>query len=421
MNALMGGMGGGIQIANLGAAFDAGREAYNQNALRSAMQQYGAAAMNGDQNALAQLAQFDPQLGMQLMKGQQDMRLADRQDERSERKYQHEVGIDNQRLELAREEGRRAASEHGAKMDALQRQQAMDEAERFGKAASVALQNGTWDRFLQTPGLPDELKGVSAEDAPYAIALFSGVTEGLTGSGEMPAEFRTLDARARAAGFDPGTPQYQEFMAKGPIERTEDVTQTFRLLTPEEQAAGQFPPGSQVDQKTGRVYPADTRDTTTEGERKASGFLSRMEAAESIIGGLAASGHDRFSLGERAMGAIPFMPEGVALGPESEKLAQAQRDWVRSKLRMESGAVIGDEEMAEEIRTYFPQIGEDPEVVKQKAQARQEAIEAMRQMAGRAQKKGDTPRGAPPIGTVEEGHRYIGGPPDQPSSWERVD
>ena len=78
---------------------------------------------------------------------------------------------------------------------------------------------------------------------------------------------------------------------------------------------------------------------------------------------------------------------------EQQKFEQAQRDWVRSKLRKESGAVIGEQEMKDEIRTYFPQPGDTPEVIAQKEQARQVAIQAMRDAAGPA--LGKTPAAQP--------------------------
>ena len=72
-----------------------------------------------------------------------------------------------------------------------------------------------------------------------------------------------------------------------------------------------------------------------------------------------------------------------ALNNDQQQLYQAQRDWVRAKLRKESGAVIGEEEMAEEIRTYFPQPGENAELRKQKQKARKEAERQMEIGAGR--------------------------------------
>ena len=57
---------------------------------------------------------------------------------------------------------------------------------------------------------------------------------------------------------------------------------------------------------------------------------------------------------------------------------------MRAKLRKESGAVIGDDEMEREIRTYFPQPGDKPEVLKAKAGSRSIAEAAMRKAGGRA-------------------------------------
>jgi hypothetical protein len=70
--------------------------------------------------------------------------------------------------------------------------------------------------------------------------------------------------------------------------------------------------------------------------------------------------------------------------PDQARYRQAQEDWVRAKLRKESGAAIGKEEMEREIATYFPQVGEGPEVRAQKRQARAVAVEAMRASAGKA-------------------------------------
>jgi hypothetical protein len=57
---------------------------------------------------------------------------------------------------------------------------------------------------------------------------------------------------------------------------------------------------------------------------------------------------------------------------------------VRAKLRKESGAVIGPEEMAAEIQTYFPMPGEGQETIAQKAEARRRAERQMQIGAGSA-------------------------------------
>lgn len=67
-----------------------------------------------------------------------------------------------------------------------------------------------------------------------------------------------------------------------------------------------------------------------------------------------------------------------------QRYQQAQENWVTANLRPESGAVIGPEEMAKEIRKYFPQVGDAPETVRQKEESRKVTEDAVRRRAGRA-------------------------------------
>lgn len=135
---------------------------------------------------------------------------------------------------------------------------------------------------------------------------------------------------------------------------------------------------------------------TTEGEKSSAGYLTRMNEAEKTLTGL--EGKEP-NLAQIAVGGVPMIGKTVqpyVLGKDAEKVLQAQRDWVRAKLRKESGAVIGEEEMAEEIRTYFPQPGESEEVRQQKAQARQAAARQMEIGAGAALPQANMAgRGAP--------------------------
>jgi hypothetical protein len=181
----------------------------------------------------------------------------------------------------------------------------------------------------------------------------------------------------------------------------------FRRATPEEAAAygaqgGQFGPDGRfypVDVPQGMTIESDgaggfrmvqgpagvsgTGKPPTEGQLAGAGYLQRMTAAENILRDL-----------ERRQNivAIPVEKtilmdtgiEGYVLNPAEQQVAQAQRDWVRSKLRKESGAVIGADEMAAEIRTYFPQPGEGAEVIAQKAEARRRAERQMQIGSGTA-------------------------------------
>jgi len=123
----------------------------------------------------------------------------------------------------------------------------------------------------------------------------------------------------------------------------------------------------------------------TQEEAKAAGFSQRMEASLYVIGNLPQGSQP----GVRAAvaGALPIIggvAQRGAMSAEQQKYKQAADDWIRAKLRQESGAVIGEDEMRKEFETYFPQVGDRPEVIAQKEQARAIATNAMRTTAGRA-------------------------------------
>ena len=118
----------------------------------------------------------------------------------------------------------------------------------------------------------------------------------------------------------------------------------------------------------------------TEGQQMTAGYSQRMEAAERRMATVVDEGYNPASVIEHGRAWL-----GNPVTSEKHKLfRQAQEDWVRAKLRKESGAVIGPEEMQQEIETYFPMPYDPPRVVEQKAQARRTAMEAMRRSAGPA-------------------------------------
>ena len=123
----------------------------------------------------------------------------------------------------------------------------------------------------------------------------------------------------------------------------------------------------------------------TEGEANAAGFASQMENSEAIIKALPAGSQP--GAGSGIAGSVPFIGDVTKrlVQPEAtQQYEQAAQAWIRAKLRKESGAAIGVDEMAQEYRTYFPQINDTPAVIAQKAQARRIATEAMKKSAGRS-------------------------------------
>jgi len=123
----------------------------------------------------------------------------------------------------------------------------------------------------------------------------------------------------------------------------------------------------------------------TEAQSTAAGFAQRMELSNSIINNLPAGVQPGW--GTRAAEAIPFIGGAMARSGQSvetQKYDQAAQDWIRAKLRKESGAAIGKDEMVQEYNTYFPQVGDSPEKLAQKAEARRVATIGMQKAAGKA-------------------------------------
>lgn len=123
----------------------------------------------------------------------------------------------------------------------------------------------------------------------------------------------------------------------------------------------------------------------TEAERTAAGYTQRMIEATKYIDQFEDTGKASYtSEGARSIPKVGGAAARAVMSKEQEQYRQGQEDWVRAKLRKESGAVIGDQEMQREIETYFPMPGESPEVIQQKKASRAVAIDAMRTNAGTA-------------------------------------
>ena len=124
----------------------------------------------------------------------------------------------------------------------------------------------------------------------------------------------------------------------------------------------------------------------TEGETNAAGFAQRMELAQSIFDKLPAGSQPGF--GTRTLEAVPFvggaMARQFAQDANTQMYDQAAQDWIRAKLRKESGAAIGVDEARQEYATYFPVVGDTAEKIAQKAEARRVVTLGMQKAAGKA-------------------------------------
>lgn len=107
----------------------------------------------------------------------------------------------------------------------------------------------------------------------------------------------------------------------------------------------------------------------TDGQVKSSSFAKRMKDSEGIMTPLEKEGYEYGGWQVTA----DYLGNWLNTD-QGKKYKQAQEDWVRAKLRRESGAAIGVDEMRQEIELYFPKYGDTTEVIEQKRAAREAAM-----------------------------------------------
>lgn len=98
-------------------------------------------------------------------------------------------------------------------------------------------------------------------------------------------------------------------------------------------------------------------------------------------------------LGDAARAIFPRGIVNQASSSGRQQANQAKENFIRASLRLESGAAIVDSEFYKQDRIFFPQTGDGPDVIAQKAKARQQMIEGFRITAGPGAAKIDKLRG----------------------------
>lgn len=141
--------------------------------------------------------------------------------------------------------------------------------------------------------------------------------------------------------------------------------------------------------------PADPKSQSTrsrpltEGQAKTAGYANRMVNAEGLLSAPGDGGAtiDKADPGKSSMN--PLSPDfweqanrkygpNMTQSPEYQKFVNGAQEWVRAKLRKESGAAISQSEWDSEFKTYFPQPGDGKDVIAQKAELRDTAVKSMK-------------------------------------------
>lgn len=212
-------------------------------------------------------------------------------------------------------------------------------------------------------------------------------------------------------------PDVQKTLTPGDVQQAENVrTMAGAGVTYQTDANGNFvalptkPGAGPINPRA--VTNNDGSPTLAKGlndaQSKALLFGSRARDAAAIMAELEAAGTFTPSIVKQAVAKTPVVGGLLEMGankvtasaPE-QKLEQAQRDFVNAVLRRESGAVISESEFENARRQYFPAIGDTPDVIQQKAQARQIAIQGLLAEVPEAARNsignptGNTPRNGP--------------------------
>jgi len=129
----------------------------------------------------------------------------------------------------------------------------------------------------------------------------------------------------------------------------------------------------------------------TESQAKATAFQSQMIGAENNLKQLEAKGFDPASLKTQSALKVAGGPLNALASPEAQQYKQAQEQWAESYLRFKTGAAATEGEVQRNIKTFFPQFGDRPEIIAQKAAARAQAEQDIGFAAGMGAGRGAQP------------------------------
>jgi hypothetical protein len=255
-------------------------------------------------------------------------------------------------------------------------------------AQKLLMQQFAEDEFSSGPqGIFNKRTGAivnAAPDKPEFTSGEQGIFNRRTGEVKVPKEEKKQFTSVKDANgneipvvFNPSTGAYE----LKPLPQSE---QSQTVTGPDGKPIA-IPPG--VDRKTfvnevSRTNADAATGKMTEVQAKASQFATRMEAAENTLkGGLSDQALGLSGAAQQVAGGVPVIGSALQSG-DYQKYDQAKRQFVTALLRQESGAAISKSEFERYDKEMFPQPGDKPEVIAQKAETRKLAVEEMKRAAG---------------------------------------
>lgn len=229
-------------------------------------------------------------------------------------------------------------------------------------------------------GAPQTVKDaiLNSQDLQSAASAAGDFLQEGTGVvGEWLAVNRDLKASGHSA-IDLNTYMTQDANRKAKALKSDD---TERVLSATEAQALGVPFGT----KAGEAYGKMVTKAPTEAQAKDALFASRLIQSDPIIKNLESKIASMGSLSYLAqISAEPNAVGNTFVSDEIRQIRQAERNFLNSILRRESGAAISPSEFAEGNKQYFPQPGDDATTLANKAANRAVQIQNLSKSAGPA-------------------------------------
>lgn len=137
--------------------------------------------------------------------------------------------------------------------------------------------------------------------------------------------------------------------------------------------------------------PVEGAKALTEAQGKATGYALRAQEAQDVLKKIGTEWSPLAVTSKQAAEQLPGVGGMTSIGinyamgklsPKSQLAEQAQREFVNAVMRQESGAAISASEFENARKQYFPEPGDLPEKIKQKAKNRETAIRSLEIAAG---------------------------------------
>ncbi len=150
--------------------------------------------------------------------------------------------------------------------------------------------------------------------------------------------------------------------------------------------------------------PASGAKGLTESQAKATAFLGQMRATSETLKQIAPDQSNWWEQANVGMASTPGA--NIFASDKGQQIRQAQEQWAEAFLRFKTGAAATEAEVKRNVRTYFPQFGDRPEVIEQKARMREQAEADIALVAGKGADKASV---VPSIANRQAGVTRISG------------